>query len=121
MLTTIGLPALLVMVALVVGVREWHLYREQRGEVNDLFVYTAARLRRRMIGLVLLAVLAGLIATYESFGETPRGVVIYMCCITGVIGGLIVIAVLDARETAQAADPYRIIRELSDERRKRPK
>ena len=101
MLLVFGL--LLGLTALLLAARERRSYRA-RDEADDLFIYSRARLIRRLVGL---AVLAGVGVTLAVWDVAPPGdpgtASVLLALLLIEVLALIVIAVLDLRETSSTA------------------
>jgi hypothetical protein len=105
--TGVVLPCVLFALAGWLARRELRLYREAAEDGDDLFVYSRARLRRRMIGLGALAAIAVTLAVLELGASATAPEIATVC---GVLLGvevlvLFAVPILDLRETARTARP----------------
>ena len=108
--TGVVLPCLLVALAGWLGRREWRLYRAPATDGTDLFVYSRGRLVRRMIGLVALAAIGVTLAVIELAAASAAVVTGCGALLVAELLVLVVVPVLDLRETARTAHPERLER-----------
>ncbi|HUH02238.1 MAG TPA: hypothetical protein VML75_09585 [Kofleriaceae bacterium] len=106
----IALPAVLVAVAGALAHREIRLYRGTRAIAGDLvdalgadlFEYTRWRLLRRLTGVIVLLATAVTLAALELAPATSiTGAQLYLALLTTEALTLIILALLDLRETAR--------------------
>lgn len=109
-LVGIALPALLVGVAIALAVREIRLFRATHAIAGDLasalgadfFEYTRWRLVRRLTGVALLLATAVTLAALELAPATGlAGAQLYIALLTTEALALIIVGLLDLRETAK--------------------
>lgn len=95
--------ALLAVAAVPLAAREIRAYR-RRDDTGDLFIYSRARLVRRVTGAVILA---GAGATLLVWDVAPPGdpgtASVLFGALLAEVAALIVIALLDLRETSSTA------------------
>lgn len=108
-LVGIALPALLVGVAIALAVREIRLFRATHAIAGDLasalgadfFEYTRWRLVRRLTGVALLATAVTLAALELAPATGLAGAQLYIALLTTEALALIIVGLLDLRETAK--------------------
>jgi hypothetical protein len=111
--TGVVLPCILCALAWWLGRRELHLYQVSTnagaadGDGDDLFVYSRGRLRRRMIGLGALAAIGLTLAVLELGATSPEIVMTCGALLATELVVLLVVPILDMRETARTAQPGR--------------
>ena len=107
-LVGIALPLALIIVAVGLARREIKLFRGTHALAGDLkdvlgsdfFEYTRWRLARRLTGVVLLVATAVTLAALE-LATTSAGAQLYVALITTEALGLIIVGLLDLRETGK--------------------
>jgi hypothetical protein len=109
---TVALAFALWVLAALLGRRELRLYRAS-GEIGtDLFVYTRARLWRRMTGVGVLAALGATLLAFELVGaSSPSGLSLYMALLITEVVVLMVLPIFDLWETARTARPQDLTRQ----------
>lgn len=119
-LTGVVFPIVLCAIAWFLGRRELALYREADEYGHDLFVYSKGRLYRRMTGVAVLVLLGGTLLAMEMFpASSGRGISIYLALILTEVAALVVLPLLDLRETARTAVPEDLTRQAETDRRTR--
>jgi predicted permease len=108
--TGVVLPCLLFALAGWLARRELRQYQASNaadgdGDGDDLFVYSRARLRRRMIGLGALAAIGVTLAVMELGASSAEIVTVCGALLATALLVLLVVPILDLRETARTARP----------------
>ena len=103
----VAVGALLAIGAIPLAIREVGAYR-RRDDTDDLFRYTRRRLIRRVTGLVILAGVGATLAIWELAPPADPGSASMLLGLLLVeVVALVVIAVLDMRETSTTARFHR--------------
>lgn len=96
--------ALLAIASVPLAIREIRAYRRRDDLADDLFVYSRRRLVRRLFGLGVLAGVGATLLVWElATPSDARAASILMMVLLAEILALIVIGVLDLRETSRTA------------------
>jgi hypothetical protein len=94
------------LLAALLGAHELRAYRSRRGEERDLFAYTHRRLVYRLTGVAALLAFGATLAIWEMVPpRSPGAAVIYLLLFALEVVALLLIAMLDMRETRRTADP----------------
>lgn len=99
----VAFAALLALGAVVMAFRELRAYRH-RDQRDDLFRYSRRRLIRRLAGMIVLAGVAATLVVWElAPPDTPGAASVFVTLLMVEVAALVVIAVLDLRETSSTA------------------
>lgn len=116
----IALPIALWIAAYLLARRETNAYAERGSGDTDVFVYSKRRYVRRMLGVGILVCTGMTLMAWELVGaSTAGGAMIYMGLLGVEVAALVVLPVLDLRETTRTAAPEDLTRQAGRGRRKR--